>query len=118
VLREWMKERVSPLTIFREIRAHLPDALLTLRQIPQIVQTSIREAAEGGGPTVDSELAGLRAEIHAAALRRDLWLAAGVLWLSGLIWLALLTQYRWLGAVQMIAAILLFLRQSFRQRIE
>ena len=55
VLREWMKERTSPRTIFREIRAHWPDALLTLRQIPQIVQTSIREAADGTGPAVDRE---------------------------------------------------------------
>jgi ubiquinone biosynthesis protein len=114
VLREWMKERVTLRTIFKEIRAHLPDALLTLRQIPQIVQTSVREAAEGTAPTVDRELAGLRAEMHTAAIRRDLWLAAGVLWLSGLISLALLTQYRWLGAAQMIAAILLFLRLRFR----
>jgi ubiquinone biosynthesis protein len=118
VLRDWMKERTSPRTIFKEIRAHWPDALLTLRQIPQIVQTSIREAAEGAAPAVDRELAGLRAEMHAAALRRDLWLAAGVLWLSGLIWLALVTQYRWFGAAQMIAAIILFLRQRFRSRIE
>ncbi|HMH30595.1 MAG TPA: ubiquinone biosynthesis regulatory protein kinase UbiB [Steroidobacteraceae bacterium] len=118
VLREWMKERVSLRTIFKEIRTHLPDALLTLRQIPQIVQTSVREAAEGGGSAVDRELAALRAEMRAAGLRRDLWLATGILWLSGLIWLALLTQYRWLGAAQMIAAILLFLRLSFRQRIE
>jgi ubiquinone biosynthesis protein len=114
VLREWMRERTRPRTIFREIRAHLPDALLTLRQIPQIVQTATREAAEGTGPAVDRELAGLRAEMQAAAVRRDLWLAAGVLWLSGLIWLALVTQYRWFGAAQMIAAILLFLRLRFR----
>jgi ubiquinone biosynthesis protein len=118
VLREWMKERVSPRTIFREIRAHLPDALLSLRQIPQIVQTSIREAAEGKGSAVERELAVLRAEMRAAALRRDLWLAAGVLWLSGLIWLAQTAQYWWFGAAQMIAAILLFLRLSFRPRIE
>ena len=118
VLREWMKERVSLRTIFKEIRTHLPDALLTLRQIPQIAQTSVREAAEGKGSSVDRELAGLRAEMRTAGLRRDLWLAAGVLWLSGLIWLALVTQYRWFGAAQMIVAILLFLRLSFRPRIQ
>src|SRR5579862_8947223 len=89
VLREWMKERTSPRTILREIRAHWPDALLTLRQIPAILQTSIREAAEGSAPSVERELALLRAETHAAAARRDLRLAAGILWLSGLIWLAL-----------------------------
>jgi hypothetical protein len=111
-----MRERTSPRTIFREIRTHWPDALLTFRQIPQIVQTSIRETAEGSGPSVDRELARLRADMRATASRRDLWLAAGVLWLSGLIWLALPTQYLWFGAVQMIAAIVLFLRSSFRRR--
>jgi ubiquinone biosynthesis protein len=118
VLREWMKERTSPRTIFKEIRAHWPDALLTLRQIPQILQTSIREAAEGTAPALDREAAKLRAEMRAAAARRDLWWAAGVLWLSGLIWLALVTQYHWFGAAQMFAAILLFLRLRFSARIE
>jgi ubiquinone biosynthesis protein len=116
VLREWMRERTSPRTIFKEIRTHWPDALLTLRQIPQIVQTSIRETAEGSGPSVERELARLRADLQATASRRDLWLAAGVLWLSGLIWLALPTNYLWFGAVQMIAAIVLFLRLSIRRR--
>jgi ubiquinone biosynthesis protein len=113
VLREWMKERTSPRTIFKEIRAHWPDALLTLRQIPRIVQTSVREAAEGTAPAVDRELSLLRAEMRAAAARRDLWLAAGVLWLSGLIWLAQPPQYRWFGAAQMFAAIVVFLRLRF-----
>ncbi len=116
VLREWMNERTSPRTIFKEIRAHWPDALLTLRQIPQIVQTSIREAAEGTAPAVDRELALLRAEMRAAASRRDLWFAGGVLWLSGLIWLAQPPQYRWFGAAQMLAAIILFLKLRFRTR--
>jgi ubiquinone biosynthesis protein len=118
VLREWMRERTSPRTIFKEIRAHWPDALLSLRQIPQIVQTSIREAAEGTGPAAERQLAQLRAEMRVAAARRDLGVAAGVLWLSGLVWLALLTQYRWFGAAQMLAAIVLFLRLRFRARIE
>jgi ubiquinone biosynthesis protein len=119
VLREWMRERTSPRTIFREIRAHWPDALLTLRQIPQILQTAVREAAEGTAPAVDREVAQLRAEVRAAALRRDLGVAAGVLWLSGLIWLALAAQYRWFGGLQMIAAILLFVRLRVgRLRIE
>jgi ubiquinone biosynthesis protein len=118
VLREWMRERTSPRTIFREIRSHWPDALLTLRQIPQILQTSIREAAEGTAPALDREVAKLRAEMRAAAARRDLWWVAGVLWLSGLIWLAQTAQYRWFGAAQMFAAILLFLRLRFSSRIK
>jgi ubiquinone biosynthesis protein len=110
VLQEWMKERTSPRTILREIRAHWPDALLTLRQIPQILQTTVREAAEGSAPGVDRQVARLRAELRSAAARRDLGLAAGVLWLSGLIWLALGSQYPWFGGLQMLAAIVLFVR--------
>ncbi len=108
VLREWMKERTSPRTILREIRTHWPDALLTLRQIPQILQTTVREAAEGKAPAVDVEVARLREQMSGAARRRDLTLAAGVLWLSGLLWLALTPQYRWFGGLQMLAGILLF----------
>jgi ubiquinone biosynthesis protein len=119
VLREWMRERVSPRTIFREIRAHWPDALLTLRQVPGILRTAVREAAEGSAPAVDKELKRLRASMQVSALRRDLWIAAAVLWLSGLIWLVQTQQYRWFGGLQMIAAILLFVRlQLSRPRIE
>jgi len=119
VLSEWMRERTRPRTILKEIRAHLPDALMTLRQVPQILQTAVREAAEGTAPTVEAGLAQLRAEMRGAAARRDTAIAAGVLWLSGLIWLAQTTQYRWFGGLQMIAAILLFVRlRSTRPRIE
>jgi ubiquinone biosynthesis protein len=119
VLSEWMRERTRPRTILKEIRAHLPDALMTLRQVPQILQTAVREAAEGTAPSVEAELSQLRAQMLRKAARRDTAIAAGVLWLSGLIWLAQTTQYRWFGGLQMIAAILLFVRlRSTRPRVE
>jgi ubiquinone biosynthesis protein len=119
VLSEWMRERTRPRTILKEIRTHLPDALMSLRQIPQILQTAVREAAEGTAPSVEAGLAEMRAEMRLAASRRDKAIAAGVLWLSGLIWLAQTTQYRWFGGLQMIAAILLFVRfKATRPRIE
>lgn len=119
VLRDWMRERTSPLTILREIRTHLPDALITLRQVPQILQTAVRQAAVGTPPAVDAGAAQLRAEMRSIGARRDLRVAAGVLWLSGLICLVQTTQYRWFGVLQMIGAIVLFVRQrSTRLRIE
>jgi ubiquinone biosynthesis protein len=119
VLSEWMRERTRPRTILKEIRTHLPDALMSLRQVPQILQTAVREAAEGTAPSVEAGLAELRAEMRWTASRRDTAIAAGVLWLSGLIWLAQTTQYRWFGGLQMIAAILLFVRfKATRPRIE
>jgi ubiquinone biosynthesis protein len=111
VLRAWMRERVSPRTILKEIRGRVPDALLTLRQVPQILQTAVREAAQGSVPAVEPVgLAELQENWRRASLRRELGIAAAVLWLSGLIWLMLATQYRWLGWLQMFAAILGFVR--------
>jgi ubiquinone biosynthesis protein len=110
VLREWMRERTRPRTILKEIRAHFPDALMSLRQVPQILQTALREAAEGTAPSVEKGIAELQADMLKVAARRETAIAAGVLWLSGLIWLAQTTQYRWFGGLQMIAAILLFVR--------
>ena len=120
VLSEWISERTRPRTILKEIRAHLPDALMTLRQVPQILQTAVREAAEGTAPAMDvRRMVELRAEIRLSAARRDAAIAAGALWLSGLIWLVQTTQYHWFGGLQMIAAILLFVRlRSSRPRIE
>src|SRR5450631_2524099 len=109
VLREWMRERVSPRTIFREVRAHWPDALLTLRQVPQILQSAVREATEGR-LQLKVESAGLvelRDELRRARRSRDACLAAGVLWLAGLICLAFIPDYRWFGWTQMCAAIVL-----------
>jgi len=50
VLAQWMKERTSPRTILKQVRAHIPDALMALSQVPGIVQTRMREAAEGHAP--------------------------------------------------------------------
>jgi ubiquinone biosynthesis protein len=120
VLRAWMHERTSPRTILKEIRAAVPDALMTLRQVPQIIQTAVREAAEGPAVTPESlGLAELRGQMRRFGLRRETAIAAGVLWLSGLVWLAQATRYEWLGWLQMFAAIVLFVRlRSSKLRAE
>jgi ubiquinone biosynthesis protein len=120
VLRAWMRERTSPRTILREIRAAMPDALMTLRQVPQIIQTAVREAAEGPAVTPESAgLAELRGQMRRFGLRRETAIAAGVLWLSGLVWLAQSTRYEWLGWLQMTAAIVLFVRlRTSKWRVE
>jgi ubiquinone biosynthesis protein len=111
VLRAWMRERTSPRTIVREISARIPDALLTLRQIPQILQTAVREATEASASDAESaRLAELREASRRVELRRETLIVAAVLWLSGLLWLSLAARYQWLGWLQMGAAILLFLK--------
>ena len=109
-LRKWMRRRMSPRSMLRRVRAQLPDVLVALEQVPQIFQTAVRDAADGHlSLQVDNTgSAELREAMRRSDSRRDATIAAAVLWLSGLIWLALSTQMPWLGWLQMSAAIVLF----------
>jgi ubiquinone biosynthesis protein len=109
-LRKWMRERMSPRAVLKRVRAQLPDTLVALQQVPQIFQAAVRDAAEGRlrMPVENSATAQLRDEIRRGNSRRDAVIAAAVLWLSGLIWLALATRIQWLGWLQMTFAIVLF----------
>jgi ubiquinone biosynthesis protein len=108
-LRRWMRERMSPRAVLRRVRTQLPDTLLALQQLPQIFQTAVRDAAEGRRVPVEQiAVAQLREELQRNSSRRDATIAAAVLWLCGLIWLAMSPQIPWLGWLQMTAAIVLF----------
>jgi ubiquinone biosynthesis protein len=111
ILRQWMRERMSPRTVLKRMRTHLPDTVEALKQLPQILQIAVREASEGRLrlQVEDRGVAELRSELRRAHFRRDIAVASGVLWLSGLFWLSSVALYRWLGWVQMGAAIVLFL---------
>jgi ubiquinone biosynthesis protein len=121
ILRSWMRERMSPRAVLRRMRTQLPDTIEALKQVPQLFQTAVRDAAEGR-LRIKVETAGmgqLRDELRRAHSRRDAAIAAGVLWLSGLIWLALSARYQWFGWLQMCAAIVLIVRyRSLRLRRE
>jgi len=110
-LRRWMRERMSPRTVLRQVRSQFPDFLLALQQVPQLFQTAVREAADGRLrlQVQNAGAAELREEIRRGNSRRDAAIAAAVLWLSGLAWLALSAKMSWLGWVQMAAAVALYL---------
>jgi len=105
VLSAWMRERISPRTIFGEIRRHWPDALLTLRQVPKLLQDAVRNAGKPAPEGVS--LIALRREIERSSRQRDLLLAAAVLWVCGLLWVALAAPMPWLGWLQLAAAAVL-----------
>jgi ubiquinone biosynthesis protein len=110
ILRQWLRDRIGPRALLRGMRRELPDAIETLKQVPKVFKTLIREAAEGRF-ALRVESAGieqLRREVERSVLKRDLGIAAGVFWLSGLIWLALGAPHAWLGWLQLAAAVALF----------
>jgi ubiquinone biosynthesis protein len=106
VLRQWMRERMSPRAVLKRMRAQLPDTIESLKELPGLFQTAVREASEGRFRlrVEDPGLAQLRRELKQSARRRDLALAAAALWLSGSLWLAAAPQYRWLAFAQLAAA--------------
>ena len=118
VLRAWMRERLSPRSLLKRLRAQLPDTVEAARQLPQIFQTAVREAAEGRRRwrVEDPGLERLREELRRGAERRDAALAAAVLWLSGLLWLAAFERHAWIGWLQMAGAIAVFVAAGSRRR--
>jgi ubiquinone biosynthesis protein len=106
VLKQWMRERMSPRTVLKRIRAQLPDTIEGLKELPGLFQTAAREASEGRFrlQIENRGLAELRRELEQANRRRDLALAAAALWLSGAVWLAAAAPYRWFAWAQMAAA--------------
>jgi ubiquinone biosynthesis protein len=118
-LRKWMRQRMSPRAVLRRARTQFPDILVALQQVPQIFQTAVRDAAEGRLRfSVDPVgAAQLRDDMRRANSQRDAIIAAAVLWVSGLIWVAWSRQIVWLGWLQMTAAIALFVwSRSSRSR--
>jgi ubiquinone biosynthesis protein len=106
VLRQWMRERMSPRTVWRRMRTQLPDTIEGLKELPGLFQTAVREASEGRFrlQIENPGLAELRRELEQSNRRRDLALAAAALWLSGSLWLAAAAPYRWFAWTQLAAA--------------
>jgi len=109
VLRQWMRERASPRAVLKGLRAQVPDAVETLKLLPKIFKSAVREAADGNFRLrVENDgVERLRREIAAANASRDSHLLAGLLWLSGFFWLATALPHAWLGWTAIAAALVL-----------
>jgi ubiquinone biosynthesis protein len=107
VLAAWMRERISPRNMVMDIRRHWPDAVLTLRQIPGLLKDAVRDA--GREPAEALSLDALRGQLAQQAWRREVLAAAAVLWLSGMLWLALAARLPWVGWLQIGGAGVLLL---------
>jgi ubiquinone biosynthesis protein len=108
ILRAWMRERTSPRAMLRRLRKQLPDTIEAMKQVPQFFQVAVREAVEGRSK-LRVETAGLtelRTQLRQDGRRRDAALAAGVLWFSGLLWVALAAPHPLFGWMQLAAGVI------------
>ena len=99
ILREWMQERSGPRAVLGSLRDHWPDIAEAIKVLPVIARRAIRRAYDDElvVKTESASLEALRIESRRLRRRSDSILAAGVVFLGGIIWLALATQPTWIG---------------------
>jgi ubiquinone biosynthesis protein len=114
IMREWMHERVGVGSLFRSLRAQAPQLLDAMRALPvALTQLALRVAAPGasgsasaGGTAAAADLTALRAELRAAARRRDAVTLGAALLIAALIWLLAGVKWPWFGWVLLGAGVL------------
>jgi len=112
VLRAWMRDRLSPRTQFRQARRHLPALLEVAQALPPLLKVAVQKAQDGklhiGVQPADLER--LRQDIREGERRRNATLLAGVLALSGFLWLDADAATPWLAPLLIGAAVLVYWR--------
>jgi ubiquinone biosynthesis protein len=113
VLRAWKRDRMSPRTLWREMRRGLPDVLEVLRTWPTLARAMIERAQQGDVPVLpvatDTATAATMAAAAPAlapqsrraarrARRRELCAIAATLLIGGILWVGLGLAPQWLGA--------------------
>jgi ubiquinone biosynthesis protein len=99
VLRKWMRDRMSPRNILRELRLGWPDALEIIKALPPLTKRLVERAQDGrlqlqfDPQAIDQ----LRQESAAQARRSDRIVIGAALMLGGVLWLGMRLSPRWLG---------------------
>jgi ubiquinone biosynthesis protein len=99
ILRDWMRERASPRSVFQGLREHWPDVAEAIKVLPVIARRAIRRAYDETlvVRTESESLDRLRAELRRERRRSDALIAAGIVFLGGVIWISLATRPGWIG---------------------
>ncbi len=87
VLREWMRERVSVRGLVRALRSQAPELMAAARALPKFLERVLHDPGTAPSQLAAAQIAQLRAELAAAARRREVLLTGGLLLLAGLVWL-------------------------------
>ena len=107
LLRQWMHERYSLKSLLKQTRDQLPGLLDASRNAPQLIQQTLRRAADGrlAVPVIAPDVEILRQEIREDGRRRDVTLIAAITLLGGLFWLALDRSPSWPGIVLVFGSV-------------
>ncbi len=111
VLRSWMRDRLRPRTVLRELRRGLPDMLEVMKSVPALAKNFVERAQDGrlAVPIDTTELIALRAHIDRGNRRRDALLLGSVLLIGAILWEGMLAIPAWpawlLGLASLVAFI-------------
>jgi len=118
VLRRWMRERLSPRTVLRELRRGLPDVLEIVKALPPLTKRAIEQAQDGKlRLQIDSRaLEQLRATLDDQARRSDRIVIGAALILGAVLWFGLRLYPRWFGLLIGAGAVLAWTSAWLRRR--
>jgi ubiquinone biosynthesis protein len=99
VLRQWMRERISPRALLHNLRHQWPEMLELMNDLPAVVKDAVRQSRSGRtGVRLDESVSRSLARIlEHSARRREAVTIGCVILLGGLIWLALGREAAWPG---------------------
>jgi ubiquinone biosynthesis protein len=119
VLRRWMRERVSPRAVLRELRRGFPDALDVLKALPPLARRAVEQAQDGQlrVPVDMRALDELRTALTEQSRRSDRILIGAVLLLGAVLWFGLRLYPRWFGAAVGAAGLIGWISAWLQRRI-
>ena len=99
VLRRWMRERLSPRGVLRELRRGLPDVLEIMKALPPLTKRALEQAQDGKLrlPVDTRALQQLRLTLAEQSRRSDRILIGAALLVSAVLWFGLHLYPRWFG---------------------
>jgi ubiquinone biosynthesis protein len=101
VLRRWMRDRMSPRNVLRDLRRGWPDALEIIKALPPLTKRLMEQTQDGTlrVPVDASALDQLRREAKAQARRSDRIVIGAALMLGGILWLGMRLPPHLLGVL-------------------
>jgi len=103
IMKNWMRQRISPISILKNLSAHAPEIVETISALPQLLHRAVILATDDKLqlPVKDLEAARMREEIRASARRRDYAILSAAFVLGGILWFTLVRDPQWPGVLSL-----------------
>jgi ubiquinone biosynthesis protein len=119
VLRRWMRDRVSPRNLMRELRRGWPDVLEIIKALPPLAKGALEQAQDGRLQlAVDARaVEELRAALTEQSRRSDRILIGAALVLGAVLWFGLRLYPHWFGGLLGAGAIVAWASAWLQRRL-